>query len=164
MFNSLLETYRSTIYKLKDTAAKQYSGLKRAVHDVEEAVGELEFCNSKGALPRGERQASYFKNTSNEKVLDPILYITQKMKTESERGTEKFVRCYGLDDDSLKVVLFTNDQVDNLVNFCCNDVPGHKSVLCVDVTFQLGPFLFSRRRTKTPQCLPNLQILLRALL
>ena len=61
-----LRTYRSTICKLKDTVAKQHSGLKRAVHDVEEAVGGLAFCNSKGALARGERQASYFKSTSNE--------------------------------------------------------------------------------------------------
>ena len=138
-----LRTYRSTICKLKDTVAKQHSGLKRTIHDVEKAVGGLEFCNSKGALPRGERQASYINNTSNEKVLDPILDITQKMKMESERGAEKFVRCYSLDDDSPKVVLFTDDQVDDLVNFCCNGAPGHKSLLYVDVTFQLGPFLCS---------------------
>ena len=95
------------------------------------------------ALPRGERQASYIKNTSNEKVLDSILDITQKMKMESERGAEKFVRCYSLDDDSPKVVLFTDDQGDDLVNFCCHEVLGHKSLLYVDVTFQLGPFLCS---------------------
>lgn len=135
-----LRTYRSTIYKLKDTVAKQHSGLKRTIHDVEKAVGGLEFCNSKGALPRGERQASYINNTSNEKVLDPILDITQKMKMESERGAEKFVRCDSLDDDSPKVLLFTDDQVDDLVNFCCNGAPGHKSLLYVDVKFQLGPF------------------------
>ena len=62
---------------------------------------------------------------------------------ESERGAEKFVRCYSLDDDSPKVVLFTDDQVDDLVNFCCNDEPGHKSLLCVDGTFQLGLVLCS---------------------
>lgn len=135
-----LRTYRSTVCKLKEAVGKQHSGLKRAVHDVEEAVGGLEFCNSKGSLPRGERQASYFKNTAKEKVVDPILDITQKMKMESEHGTEKFIRCYSLDDDSTKVVLFMDDQVDDLVNFCCNDVSGHKSLLCVDVTFQLGPF------------------------
>ena len=59
------------------------------------------------------------------------------MKMESERGAEKFVKCYSLDDDSLKVILFTDDQVDDLVNFCCNDVPGHKSLLYVDVTVSL---------------------------
>ena len=36
--------------------------------------------------------------------------------------------------------MFTDDQVDDLVNFCCIDVPGHKSLLYVDATFQLGPF------------------------
>ena len=34
----------------------------------------------------------------------------------------------------------SDDQVDDLLNFCCNDVPGHKSLLYVDATFQLGPF------------------------
>ena len=40
-------------------------------------MGGLEFCNSKGALPRGERQASYLKSIAKEKVVDPILNITE---------------------------------------------------------------------------------------
>ena len=119
---------------------KQHSSVKRAVHDVEEAVGGLEFCNSMGALPRNERQVSYVKNSAKEKVVDPVLDITRKMKLESKDGAEKFMWCYSLDDDSPKVILFTDNQLDDLVNFCCNDVGGHKSLLYVDVTFQLGPF------------------------
>ena len=126
-----LRTYRSTVSKLKEAVGKEHCGLKRAVHDVEEAVGGLEFCSSKGALPRGARQASYFKTIANEKVVDPILDITRKMKMESERGADKI----SLDDDSPKVVLFSDDQVDDLVNFCCNDVVGHNSLIYVDVTF-----------------------------
>ena len=30
--------------------------------------------------------------------------------------------------------------MDDLVNFCYNDVEGHKSLMYVDVTFELGPF------------------------
>ena len=63
-----------------------------------------------------------------------------KLKLESEDGAEKFIRCYSLDDDSPKVILFADDQLDDIVNFCCNDIAGHKSLLYVDVTFQLGPF------------------------
>ncbi|CAB4026532.1 Hypothetical predicted protein [Paramuricea clavata] len=67
------------------------------------------------------------------------------MKLESvEDCTDKFIRCYSLDEDSPKVILFTNDQVDDIVNFCCNDVDGHKSLLYVDITFQLGPFFVMR--------------------
>ena len=70
---------------------KQHSSVKRAVHDVEEAVGGLEFCNSMGALPRNERQVSYVKNSAKEKVVDPVLDITRKMKLESKDGAEKFM-------------------------------------------------------------------------
>lgn len=130
-----LRTYKSTFQKLKDSLAKQ-SSTHRAVYDAEQAVGGLEFCNSKGALPRGEKQAEYLKSTK--KVVDPIFDITQKMKLQA--GEDKFIRSYSLDDASPKVVLFTDEQLEDIVNFCCNDVEGHKSLLYVDVTFQLGPF------------------------
>lgn len=136
-----LRTYKSTVSKMKETLTHQNKGLKRVVHDVEEAVGRLEHCKSKGSLPRNENQAKYLKIAGKENVSDPILEITQKMKLESvEDCTDKFIRCYSLDEDSPKVILFTNDQVDDIVNFCCNDVDGHRSLLYVDITFQLGPF------------------------
>ena len=43
-------------------------------------------------------------------------------------------------DDSPKVVLFTDQQWDDIASFCCNDIHGHKAILYVDVTFQLGSF------------------------
>ena len=58
------------------------------------------------------------------------------MKTEEK----KFVRCYSLDNESPKVILFSDEQVEDIVNFCCNKVDGHTSMLYVDVTFKLGPF------------------------
>lgn len=61
------------------------------------------------------------------------------MKEQSQDG-EKFIRAYFLDDDSPKVILFTGEELDDIANFCCNDVDGHKSILYVHVTFQLGPF------------------------
>ena len=61
------------------------------------------------------------------------------MKERSQTG-EKFIRAYSLDDDSPKVILFTNEQLANIVKVCCNDIDGHKSILYADVTFQLGPF------------------------
>lgn len=69
-------------------------------------MGGLEHCNSVGQLPRNERQVKYLKGVSQ--VEDPIFQITEKMKEESQKG-EKFIRGYSLDDDSLKVVLFTDE-------------------------------------------------------
>ena len=57
---------------------------------------------------------------------DPIFQITEKMKEESQKG-EKFIGGYYLDDDSPKVVLFIDQQWDDIASFCCNDIDGHKS-------------------------------------
>ena len=38
----------------------------------------------------------------------------------------------------MKVILFTDNQIDDLVNFCCNNV--QKSLFYADITFELGPF------------------------
>lgn len=69
-------------------------------------MGGLEHCNSVGQLPRNERQVKYLKGVSQ--VEDPIFQITEKMKEESQKE-ETFIRGYSLDDDSLKVVLFTDE-------------------------------------------------------
>jgi len=135
-----LRTYKSTRNKLKETVANEGSGIKKVLHEVEKSVGGLQECTSQGALPRSERQVKYVKKDLHPTVEDPILEITQKMKLAAEGGGEKFVRCYSLDDDSPKVVLFTDSQVDDIVNFCCSEILGHKSLLYADVTFQLGPF------------------------
>ena len=154
-----LRTYKSTLKSLEKNAKERDKGLKRAVHEVETEVGDLENCNSVGALPRNERQAKYLKTKeARGRITDPIFAITEKMKTEDK----KFVRCYSLDDESPKVILFTDEQVEDIVNFCCNEVDGHTSMLYVDVTFKLGPFfvlvttyrnttLFTRR-SNPPTC------------
>ena len=132
-----LRTYKSTRKSLEKIAKEKGKGLKRAVNEVETKVGDLENCNSVGALPRNERQAKYLKAKDGKgHITDPIFTITEKMKTEEK----KFIRSYTLNDESPKVILFTDEQVEDIVNFCCNDVDGHTSMLYVDVTFKLGPF------------------------
>lgn len=158
-----LRTYRSTVAKMKDVVSQKKAGLKRIVHNVEEDVGGFENCNSPGQLPRNKRQAKYLKAECHQHkiVKDPIFEITEKMKEQSETG-KKFIRAYSLDDDSPKVILFSDEQLADIANFCCDDVDGHKSILYADVTFQLGPFfvlvtsycnttLFTKRATH-PVC------------
>ena len=43
-------------------------------------------------------------------------------------------------NDLPTVILFTDQQIDNLVKFCCLKKQGFVSELGVDLTFQLGPF------------------------
>ena len=146
-----LRTYKSTRKCLEQSVKRSGTGLKRAVHEIESEVGGLGNCNSVGALPRNERQAKYLKEKDGKgRILDPILAITERMKTEDQ----KFIRCYSLDDDSPKVVLFTDDQADDLINFCCNKVEGHNSLLYVDVTFELGPFFVLVTTYRNPPTCP----------
>lgn len=67
-----------------------------------------------------------------------IFVIIEKMKMEDN----KFVRCYSFDDELLKVILFINEQVEDVVNFCCNKVDGYMLMLYVDIIFKFGFFLF----------------------
>jgi len=133
-----LRTYQSTKNKVKECVAKGKNSAKRILHEVENQVGGLQNCSSEGALPRGERQVKYYKEQSQ--VTDPIFEITKKMKLQVEMDGEKFIRTYSLDEDSPTVVLYTDSQLDDIINFCCNDIANHKSQLYADVTFQLGPF------------------------
>ena len=43
-------------------------------------------------------------------------------------------------NDHPTIMLFTDQQVDDMVRFCCHDRASFVSELGVDVTFQLGPF------------------------
>ena len=91
-----LRTYKSTTKSLINNGKERGKGLKRAVHEVETEVRDLENCNSVGALPRNERQAKYLNTKeARGRIADPILAITNKMKTEEK----KFVICCGPDDE-----------------------------------------------------------------
>ena len=128
-----LRTYKSTVSKMKNTVDENRTGLKRVVQQIEDEVGGLQNCS--------ERQVKYLKSECQPQKVekDPIFQITEKMKEESQEG-EKFIQAYSLDDESPKVILFTDEQLDDIANFCCNNIDGHNSILYVDVTFQLGPF------------------------
>ena len=90
-------------------------------------------------LPKDKNQAYYLKKKNN-MVQDPVYNITSTMKEYQENGEERFIRSYTLDDGSPKVVAFLDSQVEDIANFCCNDINGCKSLLYCDLTFQLGPF------------------------
>ena len=113
--------------------------VQRAIFNVHESVGGLENSQSTGALPRGGNQVFYlFKQSSA--YDDPIYCITQAMTNYAENGKERYIRSYTNDDGMPKIITFTEQQMNGIVNFCCNDRKGFKSLLFSDITFQLGPF------------------------
>ena len=135
---SFLRTYQSTKMKIAKESGKSVPS--RAFHNVSRDVGGLGGAEAAGQLPRNCRQVSYYASKIASKVEDPIYSITAQMRAYCDNDEERYVRAYSLDDSSAKVVLFTDTQVDDIINFCCNDSDGYKSLLYADITFELGPF------------------------
>ena len=52
---------------------------------------------------------------------DPIFSITHVVTNYAENGQERFIWSYTNDDGPPKIIAFTDDQIDDLVDFCCND-------------------------------------------
>ena len=71
---------------------------------------------------------AYEKKKSKPTCKDPMFNVTQMIREEQQSGEEKFVRSYSLDDESLKVILFFESQLDDICNFCCNMI--QKCLLC----------------------------------
>ena len=137
--SSYARTFRSTKNFLKEELEK-VKPVQRAIFNVHESVGGLEKSQSVSALPRGENQAFYLQGKQSSAYDDPIYCITQAMTNYAENSKERYIRSYTNDDGMLKIVAFTEQQMNDIVNFCCNDRKGFKSLLFSDITFQLGPF------------------------
>ena len=110
------------------------------MHNVTNNVGELINISSSCSLPKESNQANYIRVKSKQSVADPLLSITQRMKSYKKNNQEIFIRSYTLDDGSPKVIAFTNKQLEDFANFCCSDINQFKWMLFLDITFQLGPF------------------------
>ncbi|XP_066919345.1 uncharacterized protein [Clytia hemisphaerica] len=136
---SYSRTFKSTKLLLSEEA-ESVKCVNRATFNVEQAVGGIENAQSNGALPRDRKQTSYLKNKQKLYNNDPIYSITQLMNNYNENGTTKFVRSYTNDDGMPKFIAFLDQQIDDIINFCCNDTEGYRSLLFNDITFELGPF------------------------
>ena len=80
----------------RKNVSQNKAGSKRIVHDVEEDVRGFENCNSRGQLPRNERQAKYLKAEcyQHKVVKDLIFEITEKMKEQSKQGRNSSERTH----------------------------------------------------------------------
>ena len=90
-------------------------------------------------MPRNERQTKYLKKTDETRNLegsrDPLATVMELQKAVLP-GFIRDVVC----NDLPMVILFTDQQIDNRVTFCCLKQEEFVSELGVDLTFQLGPF------------------------
>ena len=133
-----IRTYKSTKAKLSAQLSRDiHSNNAKTYFSVSNDIGGIKVAQAPGQLPRNLRQVKYVKETLRDDIKDPLYDITTYMKENRE---DKFIRTYSLDDASPKVVLFTDGQLDDLVNFCCNERNGFKSLMYADITFNLGPF------------------------
>ena len=127
--SSYARTFRSTKTLLTEELEK-VKPIQRAILNVHESVGGLGKSQSMHAL-QGE-EIKHFTSEENS-----LLLI---MQNYAENGKERYIRSYTNDDGIPKIVAFTEQQMNDIVNFCCNDRKGFKSLLFSDITFQLGHF------------------------
>ena len=132
-------TFKSTKLALTQEMESTKS-VRRAIFNVTKDVGDVDNSICCGVLPKGKGQASYLRSKKKDMVDDPLLKITQTMNAYKEGDGERFIRPYTLDDGLPKVIAFTEKQMDDIINFCCNEKAGFKSLFLTDLTFQLGPF------------------------
>ena len=134
-----LRTFQSTKEILQETLA-QSGSVSKKLFQVTKGAGGVEDGECGGALPRGKDQAAYIKRKLKQMNDDPIFDINQAIRNYEHNSAERFIRSYSNDDGSPKVIAFTDKQIDDLANFCCNSRAEFKSLLFADITFQLGPF------------------------
>lgn len=114
------------------------NGPKRALFTTVKEVGGVLGAENLGTLPRNERQLKYLKKVNagdSKSAMNPLATIIELQKSVLPGFIRKVV-C----NDLPTVILFTDQQIDNLVKFCCLRKEGFVSELGVDLTFQLGPF------------------------
>ena len=135
---SYVRTKMSTKWKASENL-KSNAGPKRALFRTVKDVGGVSGAENLGTLPRNERQLKYLKKVADggesKSTQDPLVTVIELQKAVLP-GFIRDVVC----NDLPTVILFTDQQIDNLVKFCCLKKDGFVSELGVDLTFQLGPF------------------------
>lgn len=136
-----VRTKESTKEKLAKNVADVKFNTKRALFHTFKDVGGVSGASSTSSLPRNYTQAKSIKQKlgltpgSSKKSNDPLLAVLELQKSTFP-GFIREVVC----NDLPTIMLYTDNQLDNIVKFCCHKKTGLISELGLDVSFQLGPF------------------------
>ena len=121
---------------------------KRAAFKVEQKRGGIFDVTCEGDLPRDASQASRIKckrvSCAPPSTTDPLQGLVVKFKEQNGQRNQ-FVQAIQLVPDPT-VVLFNDTQINDIEQFCTQQ--GKTSVLGIDVTFNLGPFMSQYAHTK----------------
>lgn len=129
-----IRTKESTRFKAAVAAEKL--GPKRALFQARKEAGSICTVDSISSVPRNRKQVEHLSRRPAEQISkDPLAAVLELQKT-TFLGFIREVVC----NDLPTVMLFTDRQLKNIVEFCCHSKVNQVSELGVDVTFQLGPF------------------------
>ena len=105
--------------KIKSSHHLQGNGPKRALFKTVKDVGGVSKCESEGSLPRNTRQMRYLKKNADKEQSaqsrDPLASVIELQKSVRP-GFVCEITCNNLPT----VILFTDQQIDNIVRFCCS--------------------------------------------
>lgn len=109
----------------------------RATYESEKELGGLDGIGNASSLPR--RRHAYEENRKKAKVDipdDPLRDLLTKQRQEGRTG-HPVIRRITLDEFSYSIVLFNDNVIRNIANYCCSEKERYKSPLIFDFTFEL---------------------------
>ena len=147
-----VKTKESTKQCVVQNLSEKKTNPKRALFKTIKDSGGVCGAESVSSLPRNVRQVKNIKHqlgltssAASKGNNDPLMAVLELQKG-SFSGFIREVAC----NDLPTVVLFTDQQVDDIVRFCCHKKPNLVSELAKDITFQLGTFYRLVSTFKTP--------------
>ena len=147
-----VKTKESTKQCLVQNLTEEKTNPKRALFKTIKDSGGVCGAESVSSLPRNVRQVKKVKHqlgltssAASKGNNDPLMAVLELQKG-SYSGFISEVTC----NDLATVMLFTDQQVDDIVRFCCHKKPNLVSELGMDITFQLGPFYLLLTTYKNP--------------
>ena len=147
-----VKTKESTKQSLVQNLSENKTNPKRALFKTIKDSGGVCGAESASSLPRNVRQVNNLKHqlgltssAASKGNSDPLMAVFDLQKG-SYSGFVREVSC----NDLPTVMLFTDQQIDDIIRFCCHKKRNFVSELGLGVTFQLGPFYLLVTTYKNP--------------
>ena len=109
---------------------------KRATFEVTKKLGALSEIKNASEVSRISH-AYEFNRQKNKKTDNPLKQLIEKYHEDAKNG-QKVIQTSQPNEFSCDIPLYKKRIVENIASFCCSDIAIFKSLLCFDVTFDLG--------------------------